>query len=944
MPFGFQHPEALLLSGAVVFLLWAWRGSRAGLTILRSRASLVLRVVAVMAVVLALAGTAIIRPCRDLAVVFCLDISDSVGAGQRAKAFEYIRGACSELSPEKHAGLVAFAREAAIEALPAPCRPPGAISSIVDATGTDIASGLRLAASTFTGETQKRIVLLTDGGQNAGDALTQARTLASDGVAIDAVPFSRQAAAEVTLERLVSPVSLQLGQPFRVSAVASANIETPAQLTLYCNGVPAGVQDTVLKPGLNRIDFRQCIEEAGFYTYTAVIVPQSDTQPLNNRGISFVEVRGEMSVLCVQEDNVAAGPLVSKLRKGGLRVDICAPKKLPGTLPELARYDVVMFHDVNVFGFSEESLEVLQKYVHDMGGGFMMVGGPDSFGAGGWYGTPVERILPVSLDVRKRAESPNLAVVILIDKSGSMQETVVGGLTKLSLAQEAAVRALQLLTPGDVLGVAMVDEAPQWIIRPTPVGGNRGHLANTVRAARGGGGGIYVYSGLAAAYGSLEQFKDKVRHVLLFADGSDSEQQEGCEDAVKKAAGEKITLTSVAIGKGCDVPFLMQISRLGNGRFFLTEDARELPKIFMKDIAVASRRTIVEERFSPVTVAAVDILRGIAGKLPALDGYVATSPRPAAEVILVSHKRDPVLARWHHGLGRSVAFTSDATGRWSSDWLAWEGYDAFWKQLVRWTARSRSSTPVRVTHRVADGRIRVMVDALDEKGEYKNFCDFAVHATLPGGGSAAADFHQSGPGRYMAEIPLGEYGGYVLTVGEKTEVGPVPVSTFGVSVPYSPEHGSAGTNTALIRSIAEATGGRVEPKQEDVFAPTSSGASRSTPLGGFLIVLALLLLVVEVAVRRLSVPWTAVKKLFARSGSVAESQEVLASLKAVKKRADRSLTREPTENVPVTTDRRDDKKSVPEAPLEKEKPEKEEPQESHLRRLLDVKRKTRRGK
>jgi uncharacterized membrane protein len=317
------------------------------------------------------------------------------------------------------------------------------------------------------------------------------------------------------------------------------------------------------------------------------------------------------------------------------------------------------------------------NHVRDMGGGLVAVGGPTSYGVGGYFDTPLEDTLPVDMAIRDEKRRPSLAIVFIIDHSGSMSETS-GGVEKLELAKEAAARSVELLFPTDRVGVIAFDDTAAWVV---PDRSRIRWVVNSIGTIRSGGG-TDIMAGLRAMAEDLPSDPANVKHVILLTDGG--ADPTGIPELVQRLYAENgITLSTVAVGRDA-APFLEDLAELGGGRYHFTADASSVPSIFTEETTLASRAYIVEEPFFPTLANSSPILTGVAS-VPRLYGYVATSAKPLAQVILKSEKDDPILAAWQYGLGRSVAFTSDATGHWGRDWVAWQNFPAFWVQAVRYT-------------------------------------------------------------------------------------------------------------------------------------------------------------------------------------------------------------------------------------------------------------------
>jgi Mg-chelatase subunit ChlD len=580
-----------------------------------------------------------------------------------------------------------------------------------------------------------------------------------------------------------------------------------------------------------------------------------------------------------------------------------------------------------------------------------MIGGDKSFGMGGWWHTAVEEALPVSMDVKMRKMRASLALVIAIDQSGSMSMTVPGGETKLSLANEAGCRVVEMLDERDKVGIVYVDTAPKWAVKIQPATPDaKKSMYGDIRSNRGGGGGIYVFTALEAAYAALDKVEAAIKHVILFSDASDSEQPEGCVERATVERRKGRTLTVIGMGQETDVDgdFLKRLARAGDGRIVFVEDVRKLPSIFTSETLTASKTALVEADFVPAVTGPATFLQGIDwSAAPKLHGYVTTTPKNRAEVVLEGTENDPLLAKWQFGLGRSLAFTSDATARWAKDWIGWDGYKRLWPQAVRWVSRRRAPTDYRVASHFEQGRGKVTLDAFDAKGEPVNFLELKAHVSGPDGKPAAARLVQRGSGRYEADFSADTSGGYFVTIADKD--GAI-VGQVGTAISYSPEYRAPDSRSTVVEEMLRATGGRRLVHPLGLFEHVGKPARSPQEIWPWLLSLALALLLVDVACRRIAFPelagalWS---RLLSRKQHAAEppASPTMERLKQVKKEAlapteaaavERIIAQAESAPPPVEPSAA---ATPPAPPPDAAPPPPAEPAGGYMQRLLDAKKK-----
>lgn len=948
----FTHPAYLLLLPPLVYL--AWRLSKASLADLprgRKMFSLGLRFVILCLIVLAVSGVQVVRSSKFMAVVFAVDISDSVPREKRDQALAYIREAIKHKRQKDYVGLVVFGSDASVELAPDTAAKIDFIHSTPSTSYTDIAQGLGLAVASFPSDASKRIVLISDGNENLGKALDQAAMADTEGITIDTIPITSDVKKEALLDKMITPGKVKIGEPFDLKLIATAKTDSHAQIRLLRNGRPAGVKNVSLSPGKNVLTFQQTINKSGVYSFEALLASDADTMLDNNRAIGSTQVRGKPKVLYIEGKPGQAENLAKALRVSDIEVDTKGESGVPASIDELRDYDSIILSDVPATAMTPDQMKMIEAGVRDLGIGFGMIGGDNSFGAGGYFNTPIEKTLPVDMSIRKQKVLPSLSVVIVIDKSGSMSMEQ-GGRTKISLANEAAVNVVLLLQPIDKIGVIFCHDTPTTVV-PLVSARGKGAINAQISTVTAEGGGITVFPSLQTAYKMIAGSGTRQKHVIMLCDGDDCDQQDGCIPMAAEMKSKGITVTAVAIGDGKDVPFLQQMAAMGGGNFYLTQKAQELPYIFTKDVMLVSKTLLVEEPFRPKVDTTAQVLAGIDwDAMPPLLGYVSTSPKSAAQVPMVSHKDDPIYAQWQFGLGRSIAFTSDAKPRWAVRWLQWPGFTKFWAQAVRWSMKKTSNANFQTTVDIEHAVGHVVVDAVDQEGRFINFLKLEGRLITPDMKSVALRLEQTGPGRYEAEFSARKVGTYTVNVIEKRDKETYTQSCT-VTIPYPPEYKDIQTNRRLLERLAAMTGGKIDPKAQDIFKKDAKKARIPTDLWWTLTLLGILLFPLDVAVRRLAMDQSEVRELVLKGirelraliPTTAHAPEK-ASTESVGQLLKSKKTRQPKEERPDWARPQQSTKPGKQKPLD-QKPEEtkakqeDEPESDITSRLLDAKRRAR---
>lgn len=875
---GFTNPVwLLLLIGLIPIYYWS-KSSNADIPGLRRKASLILRSVIYTMLVFALAGLRFYLPTDRLCVIFLVDDSASSPQQHGQIAAKYIEDCVRKARYNDMTRVVLFGEDVYLDQAFEGSQKTSSFSTVIKREHTDLSQALSFAEALFPQDCLKRIVLLSDGNENSGNAVREALLARSHSTEVWTVPYPHGGESEVMVRSLSVPERVNIDEAFDLKVSIDSTVPTKAKARIFLNGTSVASENLELHQGENIFFIPQKASRAGTYSYEAVIEPADDSLLKNNRGTAVTFVEGKPRVLYLCDFGASPGPIPSILSKAGITVDTGTPSSLPADLAEMRNYSSIIFSDVSALSLSPRHLSLIKSFVQDLGGGFIMTGGLNSFGVGGYYSTPVEEVLPVDMDVRKRKIFPQTALILAVDKSGSMSE-VQGKREKMALAREAAIVTLELLSSQDIIGVIAFDSASKWVITPK-LASNRKTLADEIASLRAGGG-TDLYPALDSAIEKLKELQAPIKHIIVLSDGRT--EPGNFDRLLERLKAGKVTLSSVAIGNDADIPFMQRIAREGKGRSYYTDDASLLPRIFVKDTIIASRSAYLEEKFTPVCTESHPALTGIdLSRSPALSGYDITVPKSLASVPLSSHKKDPVLALWRSGLGKAVAFTSDEGGKWASAWNSWKELEPFWAQLVRWSIPSFKSEAYSLSTAMEGERCTVSLEALDEEGSYLNFLTFKARVIPPDLEPFSVPLRQVGPGSYRCEFNAPSAGNYLVNIQEAGGGS----QFLAVSVPYSPEYSEFRTNSYLLHRISDITGGRYNPQQGDIYSRPQSRAYIPRDAWETLLMAALLLFPLDVALRRVFLPEGWRKRLFSMRESPKkvqkEQDEQRATLSALK--------------------------------------------------------------
>jgi uncharacterized membrane protein len=893
----FLEPLALLLLGLLPLFWWASRRLRS-VPSRRRWTARVLRSVIVALFVLALAQPQLARRSKELTVFYVLDESDSIPSDQRKLAYSSIQETAKRMKGDDLAGIVAFAADPSIEESPVPdLEFVNGIRSAVSSERTNIAAALRLALAAFPPDTMKRIVLLTDGNENEGAAVDVARLARGNNIPIDVVPLRYQDRQDLQITKLVAPQQSLLESPFDVKVIVEGRNDTRAQLRLFQDGelladqavdVYAGKKNVFLLP--------QRLAKGGFHTYRATIEALDDARPENNTAHAFTYVKSKPRVLYVEGDETGTNYLAAALQAQDIELDRVGSNAIPYSLDELQSYDSLILSNVPASQMSASQMKMIERAVHDLGIGLVMIGGDNAFGAGGYQDTPVEKALPVSMDVKQKKVLPNGALVIVLHTC----EIPSGN----SWAREISIAALNVLSAQDYFGLlywgpgsggvgGMGGWSEHWAWEP-PLRktGDKRAMRQAIRGIAPSDMPTFDPT-LEMAYKELRDVKAEAKHIIIISDGDPAPPKQSLANRIRD---EGISVSTVAIAPhgGQSVQTMEALAFWGGGTFYYPKSSSQLPRIFIKEASLVRRSLISEKTFVPVSRQYSEILTGLTAT-PPLHGHVVTTIKDLATDALATDDDDPVLAHWRYGLGKAVAFTSDAKNKWASDWISWNEYAKFWAQAIRWSMRETSSSNYQVQTSIEGGKGTIVIDAMDSQGNFENFLDFQGNVIAPDFESIPLEVRQVAPGRYQATFPATKVGSYMLSLATGKDNNPQLI-TGGAALSYSPEYQVSRSNDALLQTLAEESGGQIveSPPDYNPFLHNLPTGLKPRNLWPLLAMLGLLLLPIDIFVRRVYVDWGEVREWVAakvgavtalRRRRVAEADSHMTALKGAKARA-----------------------------------------------------------
>lgn len=917
----FIHPIYLWLLLLVPLTVGLALAGRRGYSRLRFWLGVSLRALLLVLIVLALAGIQVHLPSTTLTNVFVLDVSDSVSPEEQARGDAWLRQALADMPRGDRAAVVLFGEDALVERLASEARGLPELASAPVTTRTDIASALQLALALFPSEGAGRIVLLSDGRENLDTALRQADLAASLGIQLQYVALGEQSPqTEVLVDALEVPEQAREGQDFDLDVTIQSSAATSATLRVFADDNLIETREVQLSAGATHLALPIVDSLSGFHRYRVQIVPDEDQTLQNNEASAFTYVSGPPRVLIVEGSAGEADNLAQALRAAEMSVALVPPAEMPVTPADLAAWDAVALVNVPATALPGGAMQALPVYVRELGKGLLMVGGENTLGAGGYLRSELEKALPVDMDVQSKERTANLALVLSVDKSGSMGRCHCDnpdlnqsytraevGQPKVDIAKEAIMRSASALSAQDYLGVVAFDTQSHWALEMSPLVD-----ALTLEGEIGAivaDGQTNMESGLMAAYDALKDAPASRRHIILMTDGW--VRGGDMTGLVRQMRDQGITLSVVAAGEGSAL-YLEALAEAGGGRYYPATDMLNVPDIFLKETVKSAGQYVIEEPFYPLPAGfASPILKGVdETSLPALLGYNGTTAKNTARVDLLTPRGDPLLASWQYGLGRAAVWTSDLKGQWAADWVGWESFPRFTAQLIGWVLPQPQTAGLNASVSLEDEGARITLEAQTEAGAAYNGLEVIARVVGPGLETREVPLSQVGAGRYAAVAKLDQPGSYLMTISARDGIVPAGAVTAGLAVPYSPEYRAGGVNTGLLEALGRVTGGGAITDPALAFLHNLAAVAGAREIWRALLIIAALLFPLDVAVRRLVISnadlrraraWVSARLPWRQSAATTSGPRALGELFNARDRARRRQERATTAPPPAAT-------------------------------------------
>ncbi len=886
-PIVFEQPIWLLLLVLIVPVLLIAIRSIGGLSRTKAFVTFAFRTLLIVLLAMALARPSWQKQGKGVTVTILLDRSQSVPWAKKTEAVEFLaKAAEAKENREDRVAVITVAESANIVAMPDQYTAVSAGQEPADLAATNLAEGVRIALALAPPDTANRFLLASDGNETEGSVLEVAELARANNVPIDVLLLEYEHENEVIFERLIAPPRVRQGQTANVKMVLRSQAFTTGTVYLSQNGRrldlngdgPGQGLAVALEPGPRVVPVSLSMDTPGPQEFEALLeVDDPGDVPDNNTAGAVTFVGSEGRVLFIESDPSETEHLLRAMAESQIEVDRVDPASMQGGLVYLSGYDAVVLADIPRWSIDDEQDRMFHAYVHDLGGGLIMLGGPTSLGAGGWIDSETSKVLPVKLDPPSIRQMPRGALVLIMHSCEMAQGNFWG--------QKVAQSAIEALSRLDYIGIlefnwgnANAVQGISWALPLQEAGDKQAAIAATKQMVVGDMPDFESSMKVALTGLQTRAARASQKHVLIISDGDPSPPSPGL---IQQYVQSGVTVTTVMVGghgTGIDRNKMNSVATQTGGRFYNVTNPKNLPGIFIKEAQLVSRSLIQEnDIYQPQVVSRLPgPVEGFA-QVPVVEGYVLTAEREGLAqtpiAIVTSEGRDPLYANWNYGLGKAIAFTSDTMGRWGAAWVAWSEFRAFWEQSMRWVMRPSAPSNITVNTQLDGDRAVVELEALESDASFLNFLRTRAVVVAPDGSAAPLALQQTGPGRYRAEFVTSGPGAYLVNVNYAGGSSEAPIQgnlQAAVSVPYAREFRTVKHNAALLRDLAARTGGRVlsweSPELLDMFDRRNLEVPRSQKqIWDLLAIIAAGLFLLDVAARRLALDRAWLQKLMGRA-------------------------------------------------------------------------------
>ena len=817
---------------------------------------LVVRICLILVVVLAISGISLPGRKRGNATIFLVDMSDS-SKGSLPEMSDYLKKTIDKLPEGDSFAVVTFGRNAITDQFVNSEAEYLGIASNPRADATDIEGAVRYAAALIPDDKYARIVILSDGKETVGDVTQTLSLLQKSEIELCFKAFESKQVEDVYIQAADMPAVLSTGDRYKIKVTVFSTIETDAVLKVNEESEVKSETEVHLSPGDNTFVIDDIAGTQSIEKRIVTIEAKADEVAENNSVVAAATVDAPKKVLLISGTNEDSTGFEKLLESLNIDLKVVSAVNAPESLADMIEYKTIILDDCHISDLPKGFDDNLQSYVKDYGGGLITTGGKESYAMGGYKDTTLEKIIPVDCIPKGYNEAPELAMVMIIDCSGSMDTSEQGGRSKIDVAVDAAIEAVDAMNRDDQVGVLTFSDNYDW--RQPIVHLDDKEVVKKAINEIGIQGGTVIKPAVIEAANSLKNVDSGVKHILLLTDGEG--ETTDFSDAIKIINDNNITLSTIAVGGDSDTALLENLADECGGRYYFSDSSTDIPKIFTEEVYLSGDTYLKNGDFTISQNAGSKLIDGIySDGIPHISGYVATTVKTGAREVLSTDEEDPLLATWQYGLGTSISWMTNASGSWNEALSGMDDYLLMWRRMIDMASMEGSAGNDTLTFNKRRGEIQIDY----QSSEYSESSKITGVYTTPSGETKEIKLISDSPGEYSAMLPAEEIGVYSINVrrAEGDEI--KSSSTAVVAVQFSDEYKRNISNENLVNFIGQS--GRILEDDDNVFTKLSGKQSNRRSITFFLIVCSIILLLVDIVFRRFAIG-EIVKRLIKKNSS-----------------------------------------------------------------------------
>ncbi len=807
---------------------------------------LVLRGIVFLCVLLALLGIQVRLGGSKTATIFVVDFSNS-NEENISQIEQYIGDKVAEMPSGNSYAVVTFGKDMLVEQFMTTEKYYGGLMTLPDKTATNFEEAISKAMTLIPAEASGRLVVLTDGKETRGDVQRMAQALTAGKIEFLTLLYDDVVTTDAYVNNVTLPAYLHPGDKYSINVQVESNYDTDAVIAIYNGSSQMSSNKVRLNKGSNQFVFSAQISTDAdsnvLENIRVQVQAENDTCGENDFYSAYSVVEAMPKILVITGKDAKASAFTNVLNAAGCDYSVVSALNAPDTIQEMLGYKSMVLVDTYIDDLPRGFLGNLESYIKDYGCGLICTGGEDSYALGGYRDTVLETVLPVDMDLRNVNEKPSMAMLMVIDHSGSMSGSAGNGsASNLDIAIKAATVAVDNLRDSDYVGVLTFDSEYTWQVELVQASDRQAIKDKIKHIAEGGG--TTIKPALEEAYRAISGCEAAVKHVVLLTDGQG--ETTDYSDVIKNYTDGGVTLSTVAVGDGSDTKLLDHLARKCNGRYYYSDISTDIPKIFAQEVFLGGDSYLQNGDFNLVVRSSHELTANLfADGWPMIKGYVSSSPKTASSSIITSYEKDdPILTVWQYGLGRTVAWNSDVSGEWSGTFSGKEDYVQLWKRIVDYSTGNADMGEDRVDV-VTAGE---MTEIVYETKEYGSATAIMATVIDPEGNTREVKLQATAPGKYKVELPTSQTGMYHFNIrrmeGEQIQ----SYMTTAATVQFSDEYKFDVSNASYLSFVEQC--GKVITKEEDIWTDISDNAKGKRNLTNWLLGLAIGIFLVDIAVRR----------------------------------------------------------------------------------------------